>query len=140
MCQNTILTPLQSFSYQSSANPLNPKPTLSNSYLSSTGPGLEFPGVLWSSLKFFGVSWSFLFSLVIHFPFVSFVFSPSYSDFHISHSDLSVSCLDFFVVYLDLLQTFVYVTLSLCHSSPFDMSLCLPLFQPFAETLLYVLT
>ena len=49
------------------------------------------------------------------------------------------SHLDFFVVYLDPLQTFVYGTSSLHHLSPFDMSLCPPLFQPFPETPLYVL-
>ena len=131
-CSDTTL----GFPYRSLATPsklrANPKELLS-------GPSLEFPGVLQSSLKFVRVLWSFLFGLIIRFPFVSLVFSPSYSDFYVSHSDLLVISFGPFVVYSDPLRTFIYVTLSLHHSSPFDMSPRPPLFQPFPETPLYVL-
>ena len=56
-----------------------------------SGPSPESPGVLRSSLKFVRVLWSFLFGLVIRFPFVSLVFFPSYSDFYVFHSDLLVT-------------------------------------------------
>ena len=131
-CSDTIL----GFPYWSLATPnklrANPEELLS-------GPSPEFPGVLWSSLKFVGILWSSLLSLVVRFPFVSFGFSPLYLDFYVFHLDLLVICFGLFVVYSDLLWTFVYVTLSLCHLSPFDMSPRPLLFQPFPETPLYVL-